>query len=274
MAFWKDYAVPSWWESWISKEAEVLQSRQALFRPVEPIPGIHPLRPCLPADADDITRLLRAHFTVGARCRMELPSARICGGLQAGWIGVCARDLSHNRLIGCAFSLPAEFEGRPCGIVDFFCVEPTWRKRGVARSLLRSLVNQTAAADRLVHFFLKEGFPLLSLPPLYQGRWMWRRSAGNQKISCPPGFCFQDLYHRSLPEGHRLGELVEYPRGASAQQIEEVIDNSSYEIVCMDTRSPHILGKGWKNDITYQWYCFNFHPGSFFATKPPVFRLR
>lgn len=273
MAFWKDYVVPSWWGSWIPREPTVLQSRQALVRPVAPISGIHPLRACLPEDAEDITRLLRAHFTVGARCRMELPSARIRAGLQAGWIGVCARDRSHNRLVGCAFSLPAEFEGRPCGIVDFFCVEPAWRKRGIARSLLRSLVNQTAAADRLIHFFIKEGFPLLSLPPLYQGRWMWRRSRGSKRGS-RLGFGFQDLYHRSLPEGYRLGELVEYPSGASAQEIEEAIDNSPFEIVCMDTRFPHISEKGWKNDITYQWYCFNFHPGSFFSNKPPVFQLR
>jgi len=135
--------------------------------------------------ASDVETLLRNHFSIFARCRITLTKERIRQGFQKdNWIGVGVFT-SDRQLIGCCISKPLGrmkfvHETLPQGgLVDYFCVHGEYRKLGIASYMLEELVYQTAKQERLVHIFLKEGFPLLSLPPVYIGRYIVRKKQQN-----------------------------------------------------------------------------------------------
>lgn len=131
--------------------------------------------------AEQMATFLKDQFVLYPRCRISLTSQRIYQGFSKdNWIGVGVFSLD-KKLIGCCVSKPLgrlKFSHEILdqgGIVDYFCVHVTYRRNGIATVLLDELVFQTAKQERLVHIFLKEGFPLWGLPPLYHSRYIARR---------------------------------------------------------------------------------------------------
>jgi hypothetical protein len=203
------------------------------------------------------------------------------------------------------------------GVVDYFCVHTKYRGGGLAQILLEELVCKTAKKQRLVHIFLKEGIPLLSIPPLYSSRYLVRKRKQpdeNQAflrimeaqrfphmeyfplakyIANLPTLplrdsklflftykthtvylCMTDLHHRTVPEGHKIGELlwvlpqtVEVPLSIQGLAVETCVDSSEYDLVLLDSKLPHI-DPNWKKDASFSWYIFNYNPGGFFNMKP------
>ena len=87
--------------------------------------------------------------------------------------------------------------------------------------------------------------------------------------------CLTNLHHRTVPEGHTIGELswvlpqtAEVPLAIQKLAVETCVDCSSYDIVLMDSKNPHDTKKSWRKDATYSWYIFNYNPGAFFSVKP------
>jgi GNAT superfamily N-acetyltransferase len=86
--------------------------------------------------------------------------------------------------------------------------------------------------------------------------------------------CLTDTFHRSVPEGWRIGELSWIvPVGTVPQEIQEaavetLVDSCSYEIVLLDQTIPHRKTKPWRKDSPYGYYLFNYNPGTFFKIKP------
>ena len=237
---------------------------------------------------------------------------------------------ADKQLIACCISKPLgqlKFPHETVsqgGIVDYFCVHANYRKQGFAAFLLDELVFSTAQQDRLVHIFLKEGFPLWNIPPLYHSQYISRRrgSAGTYKeyfgsqgialhqaikhyshaeylpltkfaANLPSHLngdselfvfnykghsvflCLTDLHHRTVPEGYTIGEIawvlpqtIEVPLSIQKLAVETCVDSSTFDIVLMDIKIPHMSRKGWQKDATYSWYLFNYNPGGFFSTKP------
>lgn len=280
--------------------------------------------------AEQMAAFLKDQFVLYPRCRISLTSQRIYQGFSKdNWIGVGVFSLD-TKLIGCCISKPLgrlKFSHEILdqgGIVDYFCVHTTYRRNGIATVLLDELVFQTAKQERLVHIFLKEGFPLWGLPPLYHSRYIARRREtpgpeqeffGSQGIlthgyiktythadflpltkfvaNLPTqlngdselfGFnykghdvylCMTDLHHRSVPEGHTIGELswilpktVEVPLSIQRLAVETCVNSSKFDIVLMDSKIPHDSKQAWGKDATYSWYIFNYNPGAFFSVKP------
>jgi len=80
-----------------------------------------------------------------------------------------------NSLQGCAISFP-------WGIVDWYCVHPLWRDKGVGRDLLKGLDLLTFKIGRKAHIFLKEGLPLsLAHIPIYS-TFLYCRRAGTPAV--------------------------------------------------------------------------------------------
>ena len=69
------------------------------------------------------------------------------------------------------------------GLVDLYCVHKNYRKQGIAGFMLEELMFLTAQKERLVHIFLKEGFPLWKLPPMYSSQYIARirQTPGEEK---------------------------------------------------------------------------------------------
>lgn len=87
--------------------------------------------------------------------------------------------------------------------------------------------------------------------------------------------CITNAHHRTVPEGHRIGELAwilpqtaEVPLSIQVLAVETCIDCSKYEIVIMDKKIPHNFKNSWIQDAPFSWYIYNYNPGTFFTTKP------
>jgi GNAT superfamily N-acetyltransferase len=146
-----------------------------------------------PAQAADYTEFLAAHFYPADLCiKLRLDSA-LCADLLRSkqWVGVELRETGGGNIIGCVVSKAAgymrlaDLKQAPTGIVDYLCVDPRWRGRGLVYVLLRSLYAYCVESDgRYIQFFKKEGgFGLL--PPVahevYVGRIGARANTGAKK---------------------------------------------------------------------------------------------
>lgn len=187
MSFWATSPGPTWWDCIESLNPcrtpsygicvpTIGLQKQSLASP----PGLKCLR-LAPRHAEQIETFLKHHFTIYPRCRISLSADRIRTGLSVGdWIGVGLFTKDRD-LVGCCFSKPLgrlKFSHETLdqgGVVDYFCVHRNYRHTGLARSMLKELVFLTAQSNRLVHIFLKEGFPLWSLPPLYTSQYISRK---------------------------------------------------------------------------------------------------
>jgi hypothetical protein len=173
-----------------------------------------------------------------------------------------------NAMAGCAISYP-------WGIVDWYCVHPLWRDKGVGRDLLKGLDLMTFKIGRKAHIFLKEGLPL-PLPhiPIYS-TFLYCRRAGSPAV-------------KKMRQGTGLGiwpyQTEEYSTGlplvrvegirqedATLEQIrdwENALDNELPECIVFisgnDKKDPEF---GWKQDTLVSVYAFRWIAGKWLG-KP------
>ncbi len=63
--------------------------------------------------------------------------------------------------------------------IDFFCVKPSHRGRGLGSSLLNALLDEQKAINEPASFFLKEGAPL-NMPSFSTSTYVWRKVGENE----------------------------------------------------------------------------------------------
>lgn len=336
MSFWSDFPGPHWWDCIESLNPCItppygLCKQLLAFQPRRSrLPKGFTFVSLLPRHAKQVETFLRNEFSIYPRCKISLSEQRIYDGfLLDAWMGV-GIFTQDKRLVGCCISkdlgrlkLPHEVLPKS-GVVEYFCIHHEYRKQGLASCLLEELVEVTAKQGRLVHVFVKEGFPLWKAPPFYTSQYIVRKKGlpGETKEFFGPmgiglrGFiqsythaeylplrkfvanlpyqlsgdselysfnykghtiylCMTNIHHRTVPEGHRIGELawilpktVEVPLEIQKLAVEICVDCSPYEIVLLDKKIPHDTKQAWTNDASFSWYIFNYNPGSFFTTKP------
>lgn len=187
MSFWAEFPGPHW-----SDCIESLNPCAAVsYGLCSPHIGLSPRRcqlpkglrfiPLLPRHAKQLETFLKEEFSIYPRCKISLTEARIQSGfLQDKWIGVGVFTLEKT-LVGCCVSKSlgklklAHETLKESGMVDYFCIHHEYRKQGLASALLEELVLQTARQKRYTHIFMKEGFPLWKLPPLYTSQYIVRQ---------------------------------------------------------------------------------------------------
>lgn len=339
MSFWSQSPGPTWFH-WFQSLFICQEPDIGLLNPyLDKIPGlstststssqIYRIQELTELNAKEIEILLQNHYQTFPRSKLFLSANRISEGfMYDGWIAIGVyRGL---KLIGCVISRSLgtlQIKENPvlnAGLVDFFCVDTSWRKKGIASLLLEALVNLTAKRKRLVHIFQKEGMPLSPIPPIWQSQYLWRRKnlrtstadyLGKEEIqtrvhiksfnytsvipynsisSIPhhltgdselysftyKGFsmnlCVTNTYHRSVPEGWRIGEILwilpmnhgDVPIAIQEMAVEALVDTCGYEILLIDKTLPHQKNKEWQSDSPYGYYLFNYNPGHFFSLKP------
>lgn len=187
MSFWKQSPGPSWWDC-IESLNPCIQAPYGLCsntllqkERTTILPKAFSSISLSIKHATDIETFLKKHFSVYSSCRITLSKERIRQGFQQDkWIGVGVFT-SDRQMIGCCISKPLGRMKFPHetlpegGLIDYFCVHADYRKLGIASYMLEELVYLTAKQKRVVHIFLKEGFPILSLPPIYTGRYLVRK---------------------------------------------------------------------------------------------------
>lgn len=186
MSFWSHSPGP-FWSHFFSSLVSCCESDVGLLNPfLEKLPVTLSAPPgtrvqeLSELNAVEIETLLHKHYQTFTKSKIVLPSKRIREGfLSDGWIGIGV--FTGLKLIACCISrdlgtLQVKSNDVPrVGMVDFFCVETSWRKKGVASFLLQEFVRFCAKKKRLVHIFQKEGLPLSPLPPVWQSQYIWRK---------------------------------------------------------------------------------------------------
>ena len=249
-------------------------------------------------DAEEMQTLLNTHFQLQTRCRFMISVDRIRRGFRNGWLGIGLRDIDKDKeLIACVISKPAFSFVENSGIVDYFCVSRLWRKKSLGSYLLQEILRYTMEEKRYVHFFLKEGYPLFALPPLYSSRYIYRLSNKNHHTSVKittivskkyedsqiyhyneknttVKVCVVNHFHISVPEAWKIGEVFwiecdkTTPLTIQKRAVESVVDQCDYDLLLLDSRMPHDTAYKWKRDSAYSWYVFNYNPVTFYTQKP------
>ena len=172
-------------------------------------------------------------------------------------------------------------------MVDYFCVHPAWRKKGIGRGLLNHLHNQTKHPFS-PHFILWEGVQA-SIPPISSGIYWWREGKGinintqikkqileNKPLTPTKNDIFSrtfskeetsiwqmskgvvyiwNTFHRTMPEGKELYILL---HGTSEEAIEEYMNTLETDKIILRPRGiTEAILPGWNYDSPYQWVVYN-----------------
>lgn len=108
--------------------------------------------------------------------RLYIPASILSQHIKSGlWKGVELRN-KDNQLIGLVFSKYMGCEQDTqihAGMIDYLCIHPSYRKQGLVNILLRALYVFCAPKYK-VHFFRKEGYPLIH-PPIQTTFFLCRK---------------------------------------------------------------------------------------------------
>jgi len=204
--------------------------------------------------------------------------------LQESAIWIVAKDIGGT-IRGCVTSFrtvapyPNSLAGcglmYPWGIVDWFCVDPLWRGKGVSSRLLETLDFITYRIGRKAHIFLKEGVPLpLPHVPIYVTQLRCRK-AGSDKV-------------KQMREGTGLTVYLynakERATGLPLIRIEGLEGNVTDEQVnewetALDTELPKCWvfingasrtnsARGWQSDSLVSMYAFRWNAGKWLGSRP------
>jgi GNAT superfamily N-acetyltransferase len=228
------------------------------------------------SDVKGISDLLNEWFETSSKSKAQTSPEWIRSTLDTNAIWIVAKD-SKGTVRGCVSSFiseepyPSTFSSNSWGIVDWFCVHPLWRSKGLGSALLDMLDFITYTIGRKAHIFLKEGTPL-PLPhiPIYC-TWLKCRKAGNPDI--------KEFKKNYIPELHFYRE-VERSTGLPLIRVkglltidgldtwEEALDNLPECWVFVTSNCVTREEKGWKTDSLVSMYSFRWSPGIWLGTFP------
>jgi len=234
-------------------------------------------------DAEGISRLLNEWF--------KESTSKAVASITPDWvratylnhqaIWIIARD-SGGTIRGCVSSFriaspyPNSLGGcgkmHPWGLVDWFCVHPLWRSKGLGSALLETLDLVTYRLGRKAHVFLKEGVPLpLPHMPIYV-TWLKCRKAGNPSV--------KEMRHDTGLAVHPYSE-IERSSGIPLVHVEGLHDErelNEWEDA-LDSELPvswvFVSGscivddkRGWQTDSLVSMYAFRWSPGKWLGSLP------
>ena len=302
MSFWKNNpCCPTWSDTlsswWGSNPPRLLQPGRIQF-PLTPISGIL-LREAMLKDSHAISEFWNRYFSVSEKCRTLVPPSHIETCVKEGvWqifiaieqrsgniVATGVRRLIHKLHIG-----PAFFE--KAAMIDYFCVHPAWRKRGVGRLVLNTLQN-TGSTPLPPHLILWEGLHP-SIPPLSVGLYWVKERLGRAKPGIqtlpaptswpPPGSWIWsefvnplevkvwkttsgitiswNTFHRRIPDGSEIGVVL---WSSTDTSLEEFVEQGPFGVVLTPYKPG---GSGWTIDSPWQLIGYNlsYSPGATFPS--------
>ena len=232
------------------------------------------------SDTEGMAKLLNEWF--------EEPSSRSKANVTKEWIRstylsnhaiwIVAKD-SKGTIRGCVSSFISEgpypnslsqCSGKQWGIVDWFCVHPLWRSKGLGSALLETLDLVTYKVGRKAHVFLKEGVPL-PLPhiPIYF-TWLKCRKAGNPRIKHiqeDSGLILYPYMEVERETGIPLIRVEGLTTKLGVSEWEAALDKLPECWVftssnCITNRTD------WKTDSLISMYAFRWSPGKWLGSIP------
>lgn len=234
-------------------------------------------------DVEGICKLLNEWF--------EDPSSKTRANVNPEWlrrtfldnhaIWIVAKD-AKGTIRGCVSSFliqspyPNSITGcgkpYPWGCVDWYCVHPLWRSKGIGSALLETLDLVTYKIGRKAHIFLKEGIPL-PLPhiPIYS-TWLKCRKAGSKEIkqmSDNTGLIVYPYYEVERETNLPMIRVEGVYKNYALDEWENALDTELPECWVFVTNDYLVKNeKGWKTDALISMYAFRWSPGKWLGSRP------
>jgi len=220
-----------------------------------------------PCDAPGIARLLNQHFEVNPRSTTAITVEWVLESFVNDTIWIIVKDRGGT-IRGCVSSVkceapyPSPHYTYEWGTVDWFCVHPLWRSKGLGSALLETLDYVTYQRGRKCHVFLKEGMPL-PLPhiPVYS-TFLRCRHAGNASIVMMP-FSEKGVYPYMTKEKATGLPLVRVDLSVLS---EKDLDTLLPPCIVFSSSMPN--EQGWKTDSLVSMYAFRWTAGKWLGSKP------
>jgi GNAT superfamily N-acetyltransferase len=233
-------------------------------------------------DVPAISKLLNDWF--------EDPSSKSKASIKPEWIRasyidneaiwIVAKD-SRGTIRGCvsSFRIAAPYPNalggcgkmNPWGLVDWFCVHPLWRSKGVGSALLETLDFITYKLGRNAHIFLKEGSPLpLPHVPIY-ATWLKCRKAGNPSVKQmrdDTGLAVFPYNEVERSTGLPLVRVEGLKDTLELEEWENALDSQLPECWVFVGDCVVDYKRGWKTDSLVSMYAFRWSPGKWLGSCP------
>jgi GNAT superfamily N-acetyltransferase len=209
-----------------------------------------------------------------SKTKAQTTSEWIRSTLETQTIWIVAKD-SRGTVRGCVSSFisespyPSSISPSSWGLVDWFCVHPLWRSKGLGSALLETLDLVTYRLGRRAHIFLKEGNPL-PLPhlPIYC-TWLKCRKAGNPSISRIKEETIVHLYREvERSTGLPLIRVEGLTTHHGLDKWEEALDDLPECWVFVSGECVVNDKKGWRTDSLVSMYAFRWSPGKWLGSCP------
>jgi len=233
-----------------------------------------------PNDAQGIAKLLNEWF--------EDPTSKTMASVTPEWIcstylekqaiWIVAKDI-RGTIRGCiaCFRMKPPFPSQleiQWGLIDWYCVHPLWRSKGVGSALLETIDFISYTVGRKALTFLKEGIPL-PLPhiPIYM-TWLQCRKAGSSKIKQvveDSGLIVTPYHEVERATGIPMVKLEGLSNGTGLREWEEALDTVLPECWVFVSGDCVIdYKKGWKTDSLISMYAFRWSPGKWLGCQPSI----
>ena len=273
---------------------------------------IHPPRGCImrhitEADVPATVELWSRFFSKSPNCRCIVPAPHLVKMLaEKQWegivvinpvgevVGTLIRRFIKNLHVDKAV-------WKTAGAIDYFCVHPAWRKKGVGRALLTAIQNRTPDPVPPQLFFL-ENFQM-RIPPISVGIFMslesnvspdarkairvegsdaaaiWANCVkGVQVWSSEPGaeisfwkadersdaVVIWNTFHRVVPTGELIGIVLSEDM-AAVEALAGVKSPWGVFLACRSDGS----AASWKINSVFQWVAYNLSVG-FISRRFPI----
>lgn len=281
--FWKGkIPVVTHLEAYLMNRDLALATKLALPEiPIDPIVGGCRVSVASIDDCQGISNLLNEWFEKG-KVQTKVSAKWIRATFlknAATWI--VAKDIRGTvRACISSFQITAPYpnalsrcgEMHPWGLVDWFCVHPLWRSKGIGSNILETLDYITYKLGRKAHVFLKEGYPLpFPQVPVYTTVLKYRR-AGSPSITRMregTGLLIHDYHCIERESGLPMIRIEGHHNEKDLQQWENTLDKELPECWVFVSGSTLVdMGRGWKPDSLVSMYAFRWIPGKWLGTKP------
>ena len=291
-SFWKANPCSPTWSGFINSYIYGYPPR--LIEPSPPIQAIKVpwiIRFATPADVEQLPEFWTRFFSGTTRCIVPLLHIQTMG---ARWtIIVVVKD---SQVIGSLVRRWTKLHiketvWQKAGIIDYFCIHPAYRKKGIGRALLSCLHNITERPIQ-PHLMLLEGVQI-SMPPISAGVYLSRRCSGNSLMTkikdeaiwrdCVKGVgtgvwtpfeegettlwrsasgvtAIWNTFHYSIPDGLRIGIVVGY---TSIEGVNEAATSTvhGFGVLLLPVPLLQIGMEGWALDSPFQWLAYNLQAG-------------
>jgi N-acetylglutamate synthase-like GNAT family acetyltransferase len=301
-SFWREtLCAPTWTsylESWLySYPSKLIDNSNHLLK--VSLPQGFVLRQATAADVEQLPEFWTRYFSDSTRC--IVPLLHIQKKLSSWTILVVVKEeivigSLVRRLITNLHM--REVVWKSAGVIDYFCIHPAYRKRGIGRSLLSAIHNMTEKPIQ-PHLMLLEGVQT-RIPPCAAGVFVSKRCQhtnlairevveGHQAIwakcvkDClvksdwiggAPGsaegkevslwqigdsyFAIWNTFHHSIPDGARIGIILGYT--GDLEKVAATVGHG-FGVLLLGVSVADSIGHSWSMDSPFQWISYNTNNG-------------